>query len=211
MILTSPVMRHTASALLLLGSFTGWGPELRAQNTETPEDLKIVIIEGDNFTNNLKKRVAREPIVEVQSRQGRPLAGATVLFTLPGSGPGAAFANGSRTLSVVTNSAGRAAATGLRANSVAGTFKIGVSASFQGQTASAVITQTNAIAGAAAGGGAAGASGAGGGGGGIGGIGVGATVGVVGAAATAVAVTAAKLATDDTQKGRITVGDPQLP
>jgi hypothetical protein len=54
------------------------------------------------------------------------------VFTLPLSGASGDFANGSKTLTVVTDSGGLAAARGIRANDVAGTLQIYVTASFHG-------------------------------------------------------------------------------
>src|ERR1700736_1226308 len=81
---------------------------LRAQETPATDDLHIVIIDGDGFTNNVKKHTAREPIVEVRDRNNSPVPGATVAFTLPSSGASGTFAGGSKLVTVVTNQAGRA-------------------------------------------------------------------------------------------------------
>jgi hypothetical protein len=120
-------------------------PTLPAQ--EAPKGkLHIEIIEGEGATNNIRQRLAREPIVEVQDENRKPLAGATVVFLLPESGASGVFPNGARMLTAMTDANGRAAATGLRPNSVAGKFQIRVSANHQGMTGSAVINQTNVMA-----------------------------------------------------------------
>ena len=112
--------------------------------------LNIVVIEGEGAINNIRQRTAREPIVQVEDRNRKPVAGAAVVFMLPESGASGVFPNGSRTLTVMTDENGRAAARGLRPNTVKGDMQIRVNASHQGQTGSATITQTNVIAGAAA-------------------------------------------------------------
>lgn len=120
--------------------------------------LNIVIVEGDGAINNVRQRVAREPIVQVEDENRRPVAGAIVTFTLPRMGPGATFPDGSTIASFTTDQNGRAAARGLRPNRLDGQYEIRINVSYQGQTASAAITQTNAIGAAAAagtGGGAA--------------------------------------------------------
>jgi hypothetical protein len=114
--------------------------------------LNIVIVEGEGTLNNVKQRVNREPIVQVEDENHKPVAGAAVVFFLPSSGPGGAFANGSQTLTVTTDSTGRAAATGIRPNHQLGQVHIRVTASSNGLTASATITQMN-VAGANVGGG----------------------------------------------------------
>ncbi len=112
--------------------------------------LNIVVVEGEGAINNIRQRTAREPIVQVEDRNRKPVAGAAVVFMLPDTGASGVFPNGSRTLTVMTDENGRAVARGLRPNNVSGEMKIRVNASHQGRTGSAVITQTNIIAGAAA-------------------------------------------------------------
>jgi hypothetical protein len=108
-------------------------------------------VEGEGTLNNIKQRVNREPIVLVEDENHRPVAGAAVIFFLPTSGPSGAFGNGSQTLTVTTDANGRAAATGIHPNKSIGKFQIRVTASANGLSASAVISQAN-IAGANVGG-----------------------------------------------------------
>ena len=107
--------------------------------------LNLVIIEGEGAINNVRQRTAREPIVQVEDENHRPVAGASVLFLLPDSGPGGVFSNGARTLRVMTDSKGRAIAKGLRLNNVSGKFQIRVEASYQESTATASINQANMV------------------------------------------------------------------
>lgn len=152
-------------------------------------DLKIVVIAGEGAVNIIQQKTAVAPIIEVRDRNNLPVAGATVTFSVGGSG--ASFGTGS-TLTVVTNAAGQATAAGLTPTA-AGAVQINVTAAMQGQLASAAITQTNfataqAAAAAGSGGGAAGGGG-GASGGSAAGAGAGAgggisatTIGIVGAA-----------------------------
>jgi hypothetical protein len=117
---------------------------------QTPGKLGIKILEGEGAINNTRQRTARENIVQVTDENNKPVAGAVVTFTLPSRGASGLFANGARSVTVLTNAQGQATAVGMVPNSVAGQVQIQVSASFQGQTASATITQTNAAVGAAA-------------------------------------------------------------
>ncbi len=135
-----------ALALLLAGSLP-----LPAAQAPTAPKLKIVILEGEGAINNVRQRTARDPIVQVTDENDRPVAGAVVTFLLPDRGAGASFANGAKSLSVTTDAQGRAVATGLQSNNVPGEYQMRVTASHQGQTASAVISQTNVAAAAAAG------------------------------------------------------------
>jgi hypothetical protein len=120
-----------------------------AQEAPTGQ-LNLVIVEGDGAINNIKQRTAREPIVQVEDENHKPVAGAAVVFLLPDQGASGTFANGSHTLTVTTDAQGRAVAHGFHPNAVQGKLEMRVSASFQGKTATATISQTNA-AGAAAG------------------------------------------------------------
>jgi hypothetical protein len=117
---------------------------------QTAPVLNIVIVEGEGTLNNIKQRVNREPIVQVEDENHKPIAGAAVVFFLPSSGPSGTFANGSQTLTVTTDSLGRASATGIHPNRLTGKMQIRVTASANGLSASAIITQTN-ISGASVG------------------------------------------------------------
>ena len=133
-----------------------FGPVASAQ---TPLKLSLVIVEGEGAINNVRQRTAREPIVQVEDENHRPVAGAAVVFALPSNGASGQFANGVRTLTTVTDNQGRAVARGLRPNNVQGQYEIRVTASKDGQSVSASISQTNAVvAGAAAGAAGAGIS-----------------------------------------------------
>ena len=150
--------------------------------------LRIVVVAGEDAVNIVQQKSAAAPLVEIRDRNNLPVAGATVTFTI-GSGQPAAFAGGVQTLTVTTNAAGQAAASGFSALAP-GAVQVQVQAAFQGQIATAAISQTNVATAAAAAqagatGGAGGStSGAAGGaaGGGGGGMSV-TTIGIIGAAA----------------------------
>jgi hypothetical protein len=146
--------------------FLPFSPVAAAQTAPqpAPTKLNLVIVEGDGAINNIRLRTAREPIVQVEDQNHVPVAGAAVVFVLPNLGASGTFADGSHTLTVISDNQGRAVARGLRPNGAKGQFQIHVNASFAGHTASGVITQTNAVvaAGAAAGAGAGAAAAAGG-------------------------------------------------
>ncbi|MCU1257598.1 MAG: hypothetical protein JWO80_483 [Bryobacterales bacterium] len=140
---SAAVVAVTCVAALLL-------QPLPAQDQPPPAALRIVILDGDEAINNIRQRTAREPIVQVEDENHRPVAGAAVIFVLPNDGAGATFVNGARTLSVVTDSKGQAVAHGLRPNNVPGQYQIRVDASYRGATSRATINQSN-VAGSAAG------------------------------------------------------------
>jgi hypothetical protein len=105
--------------------------------------LNLVVIEGEGAVNNIRQRTAREPIVQVEDENHRPVAGAVVVFMLPTTGASGTFANGAKTLTVITDNQGRAVARGLKPNGVKGDYQIRVNVSHNGQTASTVVSQTN--------------------------------------------------------------------
>ena len=110
--------------------------------------LNLVVLEGEGATNNIRQRTAREPVVQVQDENHKPVAGAIVVFTLPSNGAGGTFANGARTLTVISDNNGQAAARGFHPTGQ-GRFQIRVNASHNRQTASIAINQINAAIGAA--------------------------------------------------------------
>ena len=124
---------------------------------QAPTGLSINIVEGEGAINNIRQRVNREPIVQVEDQNHKPIAGAVVIFFLPDSGASGVFPDGSRMLMAVTDNQGRATARGIRPNNQSGPLQIRVTASFQGLVASSVISQTN-LAGAASASGFAGLS-----------------------------------------------------
>ena len=176
-------------AVLLLASILGI-VALKAQSP--PTELHLTIIEGNGAINNLQRRTAREPIVQVTDQNHRPVAGAAVSFELPGTGAGGAF-KGANVLKVVTNAKGIAKAAGFRPNTIPGSFEIHVTASFHGHVVGAAVAQTNGLAGAvpaSAGAGAGGTGGASGAGGAAGGTGAAtSTAGTAGAAGAGAAGT----------------------
>jgi len=140
-------VRPLAVGLVFL--LTTDGASIWAQQPANPK-LNIVIVEGDEAINNIRQRTAREPIVQVEDENHRPVAGAAVIFLTPQHGPSAVFADGTHSLTVTTDQNGRAVARGLRPNRATGKYQIQVKASYQGNSASTAIGQQN-IAGVAAG------------------------------------------------------------
>jgi hypothetical protein len=124
--------------LVILG-----GPVTHAQVTNPAPALVITILDGEGALNDIRQRTAREPIIQVEDENHKPIVGAVVLFALPGSGPGGAFADGAQTFSAVTDSAGRAVAHGLRPNSVSGSYNIHVQVTYNGSTTETNIHQQN--------------------------------------------------------------------
>ena len=144
--MTGLVVQRVALVLLIVLNFLG-GP---AGAQQPLAGLSITIAEGEGAINNVRQRVNRDSVIQVEDQNHRPVAGAAVTFFLPDQGASGTFPNGSRMLMAVTDGQGRAVARGIRPNNQSGPMQIRVTASFQGLTASALITQTNAATGPAA-------------------------------------------------------------
>lgn len=109
--------------------------------------LKITIVQGEGSLNNIRKKLAQAPIVDVKDESGRPVEGATVVFTLPFSGPSGKFASGERTFEAKTDAQGRAAAPEFTPNDEEGRLNINVTATLGDKKSSIVIPQSNTLAG----------------------------------------------------------------
>jgi hypothetical protein len=114
---------------------------------EPPRSMQIVILDGEGALNNIQARTAREPIVQVQDHNRKPIAGAAVLFSVHGGadGAGGAFADGASTFTVTTGPDGIAHAPGLAPNASKGAWQIEVTASLGALTAATVINEINFI------------------------------------------------------------------
>ncbi|HEV3333934.1 MAG TPA: hypothetical protein VG096_23270 [Bryobacteraceae bacterium] len=132
---------------------------LAAPGAFSQQMLNLVVVEGEGAINNIRQRTARDPIVRVEDENHKPVAGAAVVFLLPSQGASGTFTGGVQTLTVMTNAQGLAVGRGLKPNNVQGQYQISVNASFQGQTASIAIAQSNALAAAGTAAAAAGISG----------------------------------------------------
>lgn len=111
--------------------------------------ITIRFVEGQGAINNVNRGTAFEPVVEVLNEQGLPVKDASVTFTLPAAGPSGTFPDGGRLLMARTDENGRAVARGMRPNRLPGQFEIRVTANYQGQSTTSVLTQTNAAPSAA--------------------------------------------------------------
>jgi len=114
-----------------------------AQTVPLPSRIDLVVAEGEGVVNNLHHRVAHDPVVKVVDDDQRPVANAAVVFSLPVSGASGEFGNGSKNLTIVTDTDGVAAARGLKTNEASGKLQILVTASYRGLRARALINQFN--------------------------------------------------------------------
>jgi hypothetical protein len=111
---------------------------------QTQPAVTIRVVQGDNAINSIRMKRGHDPVVQVVDPTGEPVAGATVSFLLPVSGPSATFGDRGPSLTVQTDARGNATGRGLIPNRVEGRFQIRVTASWHGEAGSATLTQTNA-------------------------------------------------------------------
>lgn len=142
----------STTALLLLHSLLA-NPVLAAQDTPAAGGLRITILEGDNAIVNVRQRVGREAIVQVEDENRKPVAGALVTFLAPDNGASTAFANGERSITLTADDSGRVRLNNLKPNQVAGQYQIRIVATANGQRGTAIITRTNMLPAAATAGG----------------------------------------------------------
>ena len=137
--------------------FAGAIPQAAGTVTTTaPKSLHIVILEGEGALNNIKERTAREPIVQIQDENHKPVAGASVLFLMQGGSGGAGGSFDSlSSFTTVSDADGRAVGHGFHPNTTNGKYTIAVSATVGMLVAMVVIDMSNVSEGGGAGGAAA--------------------------------------------------------
>jgi hypothetical protein len=106
--------------------------------------ISVRVVQGDNAINSIRMRRGHDPVVQVLGQNGQPLPRATVSFLLPASGASGSFGESGLSLTVQTDDRGMAVGRGLVPNRIEGQFRIRVTVSAQGESANAVISQTNA-------------------------------------------------------------------
>ena len=104
-----------------------------------PTELHIVVLQGEGTTSNIRQRASTEPLIRVEDEKQNPVSGAVAVFTLPTEGATGEFSNGSKTLTVTTDSRGQAAATGLKMNSIPGKVPLFVSVSYRGLSSRTIM------------------------------------------------------------------------
>ena len=123
----------------------GWSQQVSGPKANLVQGggLKIVVIQGEGATNNIRTKSVTAPVVEVRDESDKPVANAEVIFQLPSAGPGGVFNGWMRNQTVRTNAQGQAGAEGLTPNDEEGRFNIKVTASSGTKSGSVVIGQSN--------------------------------------------------------------------
>ena len=137
------VWKSFMKALAICLSFLIACPALSAQTM--PTQLNIVVIEGEGAVNNIRQRVARDPVVQVEDENHKPIAGAVVMFTLPTEGATGEFGGSVKSTVVNTNAEGRAVASNLKMNGLSGKIPIHITASYRGLSARTSITMFSQV------------------------------------------------------------------
>lgn len=101
-----------------------------APGPDQPKSLFITIIQGEGALNDIRTRTAREPIVQVDDENHKPVTGALVIFSLDKSGSSYANFGGMSSISVHTDAAGRAFGSGFKTTQRKGSYNIHVHASY---------------------------------------------------------------------------------
>ena len=110
-----------------------------AQSAPAPSKLFIQVLEGEGALNDMRSRTTREPIVQVQDENHKPIAGVVIIFATPSSGASATFSNGLTSLQTVTDAEGKAIAAGFKPNGISGSYQIRVQANWNQLTTTSVI------------------------------------------------------------------------
>lgn len=133
-------MKLLYRTLFFVAAFQGGARWLHSQ-TPLPTEINLVVMEGEGQSTDIGQQTHRPPLVRVEDDHHLPIANAAVTFTLPTEGATGKFGNGSKTLTVMTDSRGEGTGKGLRVNELPGKLPIYVNASYRGLTAKATITE----------------------------------------------------------------------
>ena len=111
------------------------------------QGLRLEANMGDGAFNDVGRNEIGAVVVVVRDSSDRPVAGAKVTFTLPFSGPGAIFTDGSRSMTTTSDQAGLAKMSAAKPNKEEGRFNIRVAASADGgRSGNLVVSQSNTTA-----------------------------------------------------------------
>lgn len=116
-------------------------------SAETRGYLQVTVMKGEGSFNDVRRHLGHRPVVHVTDEMNNPVPGAQVTFLMPAIGPSGRFADGSRQCTVAADAQGVAEAAEFTPNYEEGRLSIKVSATYQGKTGSAVVSQSNTAAG----------------------------------------------------------------
>jgi hypothetical protein len=108
-----------------------------------PLGLRLVVSNGEGVKHKIDGPSTEPITILLIDRDNKPVSGASVILTSPPRGPSIEFPNGSNSITLTTDSGGRAVVERYVANSAPGTYNILVRAEFLGESATTSIEQTN--------------------------------------------------------------------
>jgi hypothetical protein len=111
----------------------------------TPASITVTAGSGQSTTINTTFGAALQ--ATVRNSGNNPVTGAPVTFTAPSSGASGTFANGSVTVTVMTNASGVATAPAFTANSTAGTYDVTATVAPLATPVHFALTNSNLVAG----------------------------------------------------------------
>jgi hypothetical protein len=107
---------------------------------DTPGVLRLRTLEGEGQVFAAGSRSLRPVTVQITDETGKPVAGASVSFHLPDDGPSGAFTGGMRTDVAITAADGKATASNIQWDHVAGQVSLRVTAAKDQVRAGAVVS-----------------------------------------------------------------------
>jgi len=124
-----------------------WPTALLAQQPAgaSSEGLKLVVVQGEDAKNNIRMRTGTEVAVKVLDETEKPVAGAEVVFQVPGSGPSGRFYDWLQTQTVKSNAEGIARARGLTPNEQTGQWHMRVMAQHGVKSGQVMVAQNNIV------------------------------------------------------------------
>jgi hypothetical protein len=131
------------AALIVPASLLAEEPGSQPAAQSARAGLRIYVLQGEGAVNNTVTRLATPPVVEVRDANDFPVAGATVTFQLPASGPSAAFEGGKLEYSNFSDARGQASAGLMTTNGIEGQVLIKVTAQIADRSGMVTIRQTN--------------------------------------------------------------------
>ncbi len=131
---------HLTLPILVCAWLCAWSapPPLAAQQQDVAV-LQLRVIEGDGAVHRPGSKSSTPLTVQVTDEVGRPVAGVTVSFLMPGDGPAGIFASGLSTEVLSSGADGRASVHGVRWGRATGPVRIRITAR-RGDTRAGLIS-----------------------------------------------------------------------
>ena len=142
------ILRAAATLVILLSGLPMLAQVSQGETAQAaPKSLHIVILDGEGALNNIRERTAREPIIQVEDENHKPVSEAAVVFLIHGgnNGAGATFGGNSLSFATKTGPDGKAQTQGLQVGQTPGSFTITVTATVGSLVAESVIHQSNVL------------------------------------------------------------------